>query len=266
VLKGAIVGFGAVAQNAHVAALRGRDDLTVIAVADASPQRLEAARQALPGARTYPDLETLLAAERDLDFVDLATPPWLHGRQALTALERGLHVLCEKPLTLDASEYQSLARAAQCRDRVLFTINNWAHSAIWAKATALAASGELGEVHHGELHAVRTKPSVAAGPGDWRTDARLAGGGILVDHGWHNLYLLRRMLFPTGKDLPCAHAAAFFHRSEPSAAESEATVFYRFPAATALLHLTWRGAARSNWALFRGSRATLELRDRKSVV
>jgi predicted dehydrogenase len=260
-LRGALVGFGAVAKNAHAPALRGCADLTVTSVVDADPQRLRLAEEAFPEARPYPSLEALLDAEKSLDFVDLATPPWLHGRQVVMALERGLHVLCEKPLTLDAGEFRRIAEASRRRDRAVFTVHNWACAPIWKKALGLCADGALGEVRHAQLHAARTRPSVAAGPGDWRTDPGLAGGGILVDHGWHNLYLLKRALFP-GADAPVlTEAAAFFHRPSPTAAEAEATVFYRFPAATALLHLTWRGAARSNWAMFHGSRAVLELRD-----
>jgi predicted dehydrogenase len=260
-LKGAIVGFGAVAQNAHAAALRDAKDFSIVAAADSSPERLSSAAAAFPGLRTYASLEALLAAEPSLDFVDLATPPWLHGRQALLALDRGLHVLCEKPLSLDPAEYRQLSETALRKDRAVFTVHNWAYSPIWAKAAELSAAGELGAVRHAELHAVRTKPSAAAGPGDWRADASLAGGGILVDHGWHNLYLLRRMLFPNGEAPLSPETSAFFHRPAPTSAEDEATVFYRFPSATAVLHLTWRGAARSNWALFHGSRASLELRD-----
>jgi predicted dehydrogenase len=260
-LRGALIGYGAVAHNAHAPALRRCADLTVTAVADADPQRLRLAEEAFPAARPYPSLEALLDAEKNLDFVDLATPPWLHGRQAVMALERGLHVLCEKPLTLDAGEFRRIAETSRRKDRAVFTVHNWACAPIWAKTLALCADGTLGEVRHAQLHAVRTKPSAAAGPGDWRTDPGLAGGGILVDHGWHNLYLLKRALFPDSEAPAPTDAAAFFHRPSPTAAEIEASVFYRFPAATALLHLTWRGAARSNWAMLHGSRAVLELRD-----
>lgn len=260
-LQGALVGYGAVAHNAHSPALRGRDDVSIAAVADADPERLRLAQAAFPGARRYRDLDSLLAGEPELDFVDLATPPWLHGGQVLRALDRGLHVLCEKPLTLDAGEYRRICGKARRRGRAVFTVHNWARAPIWAKAAEISAAGELGVVRHAELHALRTKPSAAAGPGDWRTDIRLAGGGILVDHGWHNLYLLRRVLFPRG-DAPLAQAAcAAFHRPAPAAAETEVSVLYRFPAATALLHLTWRAACRANWAVFYGSAATLELRD-----
>jgi predicted dehydrogenase len=258
-LNGALVGFGQVAQNAHAPAFRGREDFNIAAVADADPERLRLAAAALPGVRTYPSLEALLAAENNLDFVDLATPPWLHGKQVLAALDRGLHVLCEKPLTLSREEFRRVAARSRLRGRTVFTVHNWAYSPIWTKLRELVTSGALGEVRHVQLHALRTKPAANAGPGDWRTDAHLAGGGILVDHGWHNLYLLRRCL--NGSSAAPLQTQASFHRPTPGAAEDEATVFYAFPAATALLRLSWRAAARSNWALLQGSDAALELRD-----
>lgn len=258
-LTGALVGFGQVAQNAHAPAFRGREDFRITAVVDADPERLRLAETALPGARTYASLDALLAAEDKLDFVDLATPPWLHGKQVMAALDRGLHVLCEKPLTLAREEFRRIAARSRLRGRTVFTVHNWAYSPIWAKVRELVTSGALGEIRHVQLHALRTKPAANAGPGDWRTDARLAGGGILVDHGWHNLYLLRRSL--DGSAAPPLQTQASFHRPTPGAAEDEATVFYSFPAATALLRLSWRAAARSNWALLQGSAAALELRD-----
>ena len=150
-LKGALVGYGAVAHKAHAPALRGREDLDVVAVVDADPGRLSLAEEAFPSARPYPTLEALLESETNLDFVDLATPPWLHGRQAVLALERGLHVLCEKPLTLDTSEYRRIAETARRRDRAVFTVHNWACAPIWAKAAQLA-------------HRVRPARGVRPGP------------------------------------------------------------------------------------------------------
>ena len=58
------------------------------------------------------------------------------------------------------------------------------------------ASGRLGAVRHAEIRVLRTRPSLSASPNDWRRDPAISGGGIFVDHGWHNLYLMRRLLGP----------------------------------------------------------------------
>ena len=264
-LRGALIGFGQVAQNAHVPAFHSSEDVEIVAVADTAPALRAQAAQAFPGAKTYASLKDLLAGEKRLDFVDLATPPWLHGAQALEALEQDLHVLCEKPLTLDVSQLRQLAQSAARREKTVFTVHNWAYAPIWAKAQELLAQGAIGEPRHAELHVLRTKPAPGQ-QGDWRMDRRLAGGGILVDHGWHNLYLLRRCLFPAGAAQSPLLTSAVLHRPMPTGAEDEATVFFQFSQATALVRLSWRASSRSNTALIQGSTGTLELRDDRILL
>ena len=264
-LRGALVGFGQVAQNAHVPAFQNHRDFEICAVADTDFSLLGRALKDFPGARAYASLEELLAHEERLDFVDLATPPWLHSRQAVLALERGLHVLCEKPLALDGSQLRQLELSARRHDRTVFTAHNWAYAPIWVKTQELLACGAIGEPRHAELHVMRTKPA-GGRQGNWRTDMRLAGGGILVDHGWHNLYLLRRCLSPKITAPPPLSVAVNLHRPAPAGAEDEATVFFGFSQATALLRLSWRASARSNWAMVQGSAGTMELRDDRLLL
>lgn len=255
-LKGALVGFGQVAEHAHVKSFLGDLGFQIVAVAEESAPRRGAARAVLPHARLYPSLDELLQKESSLDFIDIATPPFLHGQQVLRALDHGCHVLCEKPLTLDRAEFEAIEKRSASSGKAVFTVHNWAYSPQWAKALELVSSGVLGRISHAELHVLRTKPAASAVPGDWRMDARLSGGGILVDHGWHALYLLHRLL-----GAPAKHLRAALDASGPRAVEDQATVFLDFGSATALLHLTWRAAERSNWAVLYGGRGTLELRD-----
>ena len=86
-LQGALIGFGFIAEKGHVPAyLAAPDQLQVVAVADVCAARRERARQVLPHARIYPDTKTLLSAEaRQLDFVDIATPPCDHAAIAHAA-------------------------------------------------------------------------------------------------------------------------------------------------------------------------------------
>lgn len=192
-MKGALIGFGQVAEKAHLPAFKERG-IDIVAVAEANAQRREAAKALLPQARLYDTYEALLETEKELAFVDIATPPFLHHKQVSAALARGLDCLCEKPLALAPEELEALRRAATAAGRVVFTVHNWAYSPQWLKIQALAQSGVLGELRHVELHALRTQPAGGALPDDWRRQAAQAGGGILVDHGWHNLYLLHRLV------------------------------------------------------------------------
>src|SRR6516225_3691420 len=98
-LRGAVVGYGFIMEKGHAAGYRARKDVEIAAIADISPERRAVAQQQWPSARIYADHRSLLEAEaRQLDFVDIATPPSDHAPVAVAALQRGLHVLCEKPL------------------------------------------------------------------------------------------------------------------------------------------------------------------------
>src|SRR4029077_2348150 len=90
-----------------------RQDVRIVAIADACEARRLLARQEFPGARIYPDHTSLIGTERGrLDFVDIATPPCDHAAIAHAALDAGLHVLCEKPLAAGHDQGRPVVRPA----------------------------------------------------------------------------------------------------------------------------------------------------------
>src|SRR5437016_7386141 len=96
-LRGAIIGFGKIAELGHWPTYSDSADVQIAAIVDPSPERQKVARMLKPGVRTYRDLEDLFHSET-IDFVDICTPPSSHAKLALKALGQGCHVLCEKPL------------------------------------------------------------------------------------------------------------------------------------------------------------------------
>lgn len=248
-----MVGFGAIAENAYLPALRGLD-VPIAAVAEVSARRRDAAALALPGVRVYDGYEALLAGEKKLDALIVASPPLCHAEAVLAGLRAGLHVLCEKPLTLDDGALDEIRAESVSRRLAVYSVNNWAFSPQWSKLLELAASGRLGALRHAEIRVLRTRPSISALPGDWRKDPAVSGGGILVDHGWHNLYLMRRLLGPAVK-LACAVL------SPEGPVEESVTALLSSPDATGTIHLSWKAAERSNSVLVIGERGLAELKD-----
>lgn len=201
----------------------------------------------------------LLLAEKALDALIVATPPLYHADAVLAGLRAGLDVLCEKPLTLDESLFKDIRSESEGRGKVVYSVNNWAFSPQWSRLLDTASSGALGAIRHAEIRVLRTKPSVSALPGDWRKDPAVSGGGILVDHGWHNLYLLRRLLGPAARLV----SAALY----PEGSVDElATALFSAPGATGTMHLSWQAAERSNAALVYGDKGSAELRDDVLVI
>jgi predicted dehydrogenase len=119
--------------------------------------------------------------ERDLDGVVIATPSALHAEQAVTALERGLAVFCQKPPARNAGETRRVLAAARAADRLLAIDLSYRHVEALRAAHEQVASGAIGDVHTIDLVFHN-----AYGPDKpWFTDPELAGGGCLIDLGTH---------------------------------------------------------------------------------
>lgn len=229
------------------------------AVAEVSEIRRNAARRLLPHAASFSSLTELLSSAVAVDAVVVCTPPLYHADAVLAAVRAGLPVLCEKPLTLDPAAFEAIRSTAAGKGVAVYSVNNWAYSPQFSRLLDAASSGRLGAVRHAEIRVLRTKPSVSALPGDWRKDPAVAGGGILVDHGWHNLYLMRRLL---GPELDLASTVL-----RPDGAVDEvATVLLKAPGASGTIHLSWRAGERSNSAFVAGEKGTAELRDDLLIV
>jgi len=193
-LKGAIVGVGNVAFHGHLPVWSARPEVEIVAAADERPAaRPEFARR-FPQARWHHSVEALLDAHK-LDFVDICTPPAFHSSAILQALERGAHVLCEKPLVLSSAELAQLVAIARKGNRVVATVHNWRHAPVLLRATDLVRTGSIGALSRVRWETLRDQPAaVAASAGNWRIDPAIAGGGILIDHGWHALYVIQQWL------------------------------------------------------------------------
>src|SRR5450755_3186924 len=115
-LKGAIIGFGNIAERGHWPTYAKSSDVEIVAVTDPSIARLAAAKALRPDLRTYGSTVNLFSYEK-LDFVDICTPPSTHAELAYQALSKNCHVLCEKPLTLKPLEYEALAKTMAPSER-----------------------------------------------------------------------------------------------------------------------------------------------------
>ena len=119
--------------------------------------------------------------DRQLDGIVIATPSALHAEQAVTALERGLAVFCQKPLGRDAGETHAVVEAARTADRLLGVDLSYRFTDAGRRVRDELASGSLGDVY-----AVELVFHNAYGPDKpWFYDRRLAGGGCLIDLGTH---------------------------------------------------------------------------------
>jgi len=254
VLRGAIIGFGAVAANGHWPAYAESRAAKIVAVVDRTEERRQAARESIPGVETFGTIEEL---GNGIDFVDICTPPALHGEPIRAALKRGWNVLCEKPLLLDSAELESVRTLALQSGRVVVPVHNWKYAPIIRKATDALRSGAIGDLRELQIETRRIEDCAAIDPAhpNWRRDPAISGGGILMDHGWHAIYLARHWF---GEDPVGVEAK--LHRAA-NGVEDEATLTLKFPKGRATIFLTWRAERRGNTMRLSGDAGEIAIND-----
>jgi predicted dehydrogenase len=254
VLRGAIIGFGAVAANGHWPAYAQSEDAKIVAVVDRTDERRQAARELIPGVETFGTVEEV---EDGIDFVDICTPPAWHGEPIRAALKRGWNVLCEKPLLLDSVELESVRSLARESGRAVVPIHNWKYAPIVRRATDALRSGAIGKLRELQIETRRIEDCAAIDPANpnWRRDPAISGGGIVMDHGWHAIYLARHWFGedPIGVD-------AQLHRAA-NGIEDEATLVLKFPKGSATIFLTWRAERRGNTMRLSGESGEIAIDD-----
>lgn len=255
-LPGVIVGFGNTAVNAHLPAFLKSKHFRIGSVVESDRQRAALARKLLPEARIFPDMVSLFQNDRPV-FADICTPNSFHREMVLSALDAGLHVLCEKPLATSLAGVEEIRAASKTAEKIVYTVNNWRYAPLWLKARELTQAGSIGEIRSIWLSVLRPSAS-GGGVSNWRQCPAIAGGGILLDHGWHNLYIILSLL---AKKKPASVRARM--TPNPHNGFSEQTVDLRilFDKTAVHLHLTWQGPCRQNQGIIEGERGSIRIND-----
>lgn len=181
----AVVGIGKMGLS-HLAIVNAQPDLEVVAVCDASGI-VRGVLEKYTGVVTYDDYGRMLR-EVELDAVLIATPTRTHASMVRAALERGLHVFCEKPFTLAVRDATELAALACSKGLVTQVGYHNRFVGPFAEVKRLLDAGAIGTITHalGEAYGpVVLKPK----GGTWRS-RKEEGGGALYDYAAHPLNLL----------------------------------------------------------------------------
>jgi predicted dehydrogenase len=183
-LRVGVIGLGI--GRTHIEGWRQHPQVDVVAIADADAARLQAVGDKFDIAARYASAEAMLAEGR-LDAVSVCTPNKFHKELTLAALDAGCHVLCEKPMAMNAEEGRGMLTAAKRTGRRLMINFSFRFSAASRGLKAQVESGMFGEFYFGRTawHRRRGMP----GFGGWFGTKALSGGGPLIDLGVHRLDL-----------------------------------------------------------------------------
>ena len=211
-----LIGAGAIAQAYGTSFGRARN-AKLVAVADCRQEAAAALAEATHS-QAFDDVDAMFDSV-ELDAVLCCTPPITHPEVCLKAIDRGLNVLCEKPLAIDGDSAQEMIDAAEAKG-VLFTMaSKFRYADDVVQAKSLVESGVVGEVVLFE--------NVFTGRVDmrnrWNSDPEIAGGGVLIDNGTHSVDIARYFLGELVEiqameghriqDLPVEDTAKMFVRS-----------------------------------------------------
>ena len=202
-------GRGAFIGAVHRIAARLDDQYELVAGAFSSdPEKSAASAADLGVARSYGSYAEMAQKEArrkdGIEAVAIVTPNHMHAPVAVEFLKRGIHVICDKPLTATLPEAKKLAKTAEASGVVFALTHNYTGYPMIRQAREMIAAGVLGDIRLVNVEYIQdwlAEPIEATGQkqADWRTDpARSGAGGATGDIGTHAFNLAN---FVTGLTL-----------------------------------------------------------------
>lgn len=229
-IRVAVAGLGKMGVS-HLSIINAHPEVELAAVCDSAGYVLEVLEK-YTGLKGYTDYAKMLQ-EVELDAVVIATPSRFHASMAQAALDRGLHVFCEKPFCLDPQDGLRLAEFAAARSLVTQVGYHYRFVGAFSEMKRLLDAGALGGVTHVLAEAygpvvLRRKNST------WRTKPS-EGGGCLYDYAAHPINLLNWYFGPVSAASGSVLRKVF---SKDTADEVYSTLSFR-DGPTAHLSVNW---------------------------
>jgi predicted dehydrogenase len=190
IINTAVIGLGKMGLS-HAAILGGNKNVNLTAICDTSNIVLSAFKKYNPSVNVYKDYIKLFDNE-ELDAVVIATPTKLHHKMAVEAMNRGIHVFCEKPFALTYAQGQEMVKLAN-ENSIINQVGYHNHFiGTFREMKRLLKLNILGKQYHftGEAFGpVITKPK----GGNWRANPA-EGGGCLYDYASHVINLIQEII------------------------------------------------------------------------
>jgi predicted dehydrogenase len=177
----------------HRIASRIDDHFELVAGAlSSTPEKSRASGEALGLPRVYDDFKSMAIREARLkdgiDAVSIVTPNHVHYEAAREFLKRGIHVICDKPLTSTLADAKKLVKAAESSDALFILTHNYTGYPMVRQAREMVAAGGIGKIRVVQVEYPQDWLTVQQDikQAEWRTDpARSGAGGSTGDIGTH---------------------------------------------------------------------------------
>ena len=231
-----IIGVGGMGGNHARNVIEGKiTGVELTSVADVSPDNLKK----FPGQKGFSSGEDLIKSGA-VDAILIATPHYSHTSLGIAALQNGVHVLVEKPISVHKADCERLIAAHKDKKLIFAAMFNQRTDPLFKKLKYLITSGELGEVRR--INWIVTnwfRPHAYYGSWGWRATWAGEGGGVLLNQCPHNLDLWQ-WLFGMPKSI---RAFCTYGRFHPIEVEDDATAYLEYANGTTGILITSTGEA-----------------------
>ncbi|PJA98974.1 MAG: hypothetical protein CO128_05010 [Ignavibacteriales bacterium CG_4_9_14_3_um_filter_30_11] len=265
-LKGAIIGFGKIAQQSHLKAYQQdelKNDVNITSVVEPFESNRIEGEKSNPELNFYSTTEELFSKEK-IDFVDITAPPKFHSQLIKESIENNVNILCEKPFTLNLDEAKETYAQLKNYTKVFIPCHQYKYSPIWQnfKNFLLNENGNAQSLLQFNIFRMHADPGGTNFNPAWRTDKNISGGGILADSGIHYLYLAQWLL---GKAKSVTAKVYNLNHSDYQV-EDTAIIMLEFEKAVAQITLTWGADKRVNNARLISSTGSLNYEGKTHLV
>ncbi|MEK6948927.1 MAG: Gfo/Idh/MocA family oxidoreductase [Nanoarchaeota archaeon] len=250
-LKVGVIGLGKQSCTNHIPVFGDSPSAELVAICDVNKERLEEIAKTT-GARQYADYLQLLEAE-EVDFVLISTPHDIYPKVIEEAAKRKVHILKEKPLARTIGEAKSLEEICNRNKVHLSVMTQRRFNPVYQNYFLLKS--QIGEISSVDS---RYTLGIEEPNGGWRGDRKKAGGGCIMDMGYHMIDLIIWYLGLPDK----VHAEFSFPPSQkrPNDIEDTATILFSYNGgAHGSLFLSRRAAPKTEYIKIVGSEGTIEI-------
>jgi predicted dehydrogenase len=188
-LRWGLIGCGDISKKRVAPALNSLDQSELIAVARANHSLAKSFAKEFSAKRWYKNWQDILSDE-EIDAVYLATPVYLHAEQTIAAAEAGKHVLCEKPMALNANDCKRMIETCKTHNVKLGVAYYRHFYPVIKGAKEIILSGEIGEPTIVDIQAFEWFDRKPGEPRYWLLQKELSGGGPMMDFGCHRIEVL----------------------------------------------------------------------------
>ena len=205
-IRWGVIGAGGIADRRTIPGMMEAANAELVAVMEINMDLAEKCRAKWNCKRAY-DNEAALLADPEIDAVYIASPVFLHAKQAMAAADAGKHILIEKPLAMTADEGQKVVDYCKAKG-VKLAVGLMMRFGAYVQAMKKAiADGKIGKPVSAYAQFTCWYPDM---PGNWRQSKKNGGGGAMMDMGVHCIDLLQYILGSNAKQVAAFHDTLSF--------------------------------------------------------